>query len=89
MASTLIKSLSGMGFNSSKGIHDHIMEIRDIAAQLKSLEVKIADSFLVHCILNSLPIEYGSFKIFYNTRKEKWSINRLLTIYIQEKGRLK
>ncbi|KAL6318078.1 hypothetical protein AAG906_035223 [Vitis piasezkii] len=64
------------------------MEMRDIVAQLKSLEIKMFESFLVHFILNSLPSEYGSFKISYNTHKEKWSIKELLTMCVQEEGRL-
>lgn len=41
MASTLMKRLSSQGFDSSKGVREDIMEMRDIAAQLKSLEVEI------------------------------------------------
>ena len=64
------------------------MEMRDIVVQLKSLEIEMSESFLVHFILNSLPFEYEPFKISYNTHKEKWSINELLTMCVQEKGRL-
>jgi hypothetical protein len=65
------------------------MEMRDMAAQLKSLEVDISDSFLVHFILNSLPTEYTPFKISYNTHKDKWLVNELLTMCVQEEERLK
>ena len=64
------------------------MEMRDIAIQLKSLEIEMSESFFIHFILNSLPTEYGPFKISYNTHKEKWSINELLTMCVQEEGRL-
>ena len=60
------------------------MEIRDITAQLRSLEVEISESFLVHFILNSFPPKYGLFKMSYNTHKEKWSINELLIVFVQE-----
>ncbi|XP_034681558.1 uncharacterized protein LOC117911309 [Vitis riparia] len=65
------------------------MQMRDIAAQLKILEVEMSDSFLVHFILNTLPQQYGPFKISYDTHKDKWSINELLTMCVQEEGRLK
>jgi hypothetical protein len=65
------------------------MEMRDMAAQLKSLEIDISESFLVHFILNSLPSEYVPFKISYNTHKDKWSINELLTMCVKEEERLK
>ena len=48
----------------------------------------MSESFLAHYILNSLPQQYGAFKISYNTHKEKWSINELLTMCVQEEGRL-
>ena len=76
-----------MKFNDAKGVREHIMEMRDITAQLKSLEIEMSESFLVHFILNSLPFEYGPFNISYNNKK-KWSINELLTMCVQEEGRL-
>nr|XP_016452864.1 PREDICTED: uncharacterized protein LOC107777372 [Nicotiana tabacum] len=74
LASTLMKRLSNMTFDRSRIVHEHIMEMRDIAAKLKSLEVDMSEPFLVHFILNSLLAEYGPFKISYNTHKDKWSI---------------
>ena len=71
-----------------KGVLEHIMEMRNIAAHLKTLEVDISNTFLVHYILNTLPHQYGPFKISYNTHKEKWLINELLTMCVQEEGRL-
>jgi hypothetical protein len=88
-ASTLMKKLSSKTFDKSRSMQEHIMEMRDMAAQLKSLEVDISESFLVHFILNSLPTEYTPFKISYNTYKDKWSVNELLTMCVQEEKRLK
>ena len=49
----------------------------------------MSESFLVHFILNTLPPQYGPFKISYNTHKiSGWSINELMTMCVQEKGRL-
>ncbi|RVW51338.1 hypothetical protein CK203_075501 [Vitis vinifera] len=83
LASTLMTKMCSMKFNGTKGVREHIMEMRDIVAQLKSLEIEMSESFLVHFILNSLPSKYGPFKISYNTHKEKWSINELLTMCVQ------
>ncbi|KAF7839831.1 Retrovirus-related Pol polyprotein from transposon TNT 1-94 [Senna tora] len=88
LASTLMSKLSTMKLTSIKGVREHIMRMRDIAAQLKTLEVELPDSFLVYSILNSLPPQYGPFKISYNTHKQKWSINEVLTMCVQEEGRL-
>ncbi|XP_041006927.1 uncharacterized protein LOC121251676 [Juglans microcarpa x Juglans regia] len=48
----------------------------------------MSESFLVHYILNTLPHQYGPFKISYNTHKDKWSINELMTMCVQEERRL-
>ncbi|KAL5808725.1 hypothetical protein ACOSQ3_029416 [Xanthoceras sorbifolium] len=77
LASTLIMKLSSQRLTNVKGVHEHIMQMRDIAAQLKKLEIDISESFL-----------YGTFKISYNTHKDKWSINELMTMCVQEEGRL-
>ncbi|KAL6328071.1 hypothetical protein AAG906_033343 [Vitis piasezkii] len=71
LASTLMTKVCSMKFNGIKGVCEHIMEMRDIAAQLKSLVIEMFESFMVHFILNSLLPEYGPFKISYNTHKEK------------------
>lgn len=38
--------------------------------------------------MNSLPFEYVPFKILYNTHKDKWSINELMTMCVQEKDKI-
>ena len=46
--------------------------------------------FLVQFILNSLPSEqYGPFQMNYNTIKDKWSVNELASMLVQEETRLK
>jgi len=79
---------SSLQLTSVKGVRDYIMKMRDILAQLKKLEVDRFGSFLVHFILNTLPQVYRPFKISYNTHKNKWSINELMTTCVQEEERL-
>ena len=79
---------SSLRLTSVKGVREHIMQMRDTMAQLKKLEVEISESFLVHYILNTLPNQYRPFKISYNTHKDKWSINELMTMCVQEEERL-
>ena len=64
------------------------MKMRDIAAQFRLLEIEMSASFLVHFILNFFPFEYGPFNISYNTHKEKWSVNKLLVMCVQDEGRM-
>ena len=60
------------------------MQMWDISTQFSKLEVDMFESFLVHFILNTFPLKYGSFKISYNTHKDKWYINKLMTMCAQE-----
>ncbi|KAI3445091.1 hypothetical protein Pfo_001756, partial [Paulownia fortunei] len=81
----VMKKLSSMKHNSSTNVREHIMEMRDVVAELKSLEIDI----LVHLIMNSLRKEYGLFKVSYYTHKDKWTVNKLPTMCVQEEERLK
>ncbi|XP_073137714.1 uncharacterized protein [Henckelia pumila] len=88
LVSTLIMEFSSLRLTNVRGVREHIMKMRDIAARLKILEVDISEIFLVHYILNTLPQQYSHFKISYNTHKDKWSINELMTMCVQEEERL-
>ena len=88
LAITLIMKFSSPRLTNVKGVSEHIMEMRDIVAQLKILEIDMSNTFLVHYIFNTLLQQYGPFKISYNTHKEKWSINELLIMCVQDEGRL-
>ncbi|KAG8372917.1 hypothetical protein BUALT_Bualt12G0116900 [Buddleja alternifolia] len=85
---TLIMRFSTSNLTNVRGVREHIMQMRDIVAQLKTLEVEMSETFLVHYILNTLQQQYGPFKISYDTHKDKWSINELMTMCVQEEGRL-
>ena len=82
LASTLRNKLSSMKLANDKNAREQIIEMRDIASQSKSLEVTFSESFLVQFVLDSSHAEYGPFKISYNTHKERWSINKLLTMCV-------
>ena len=55
LANTLIMKFSSLWLTSMKGVHEYIMQMWDISAQLKKLEVDMYESFLMHFILNTLP----------------------------------
>ncbi|XP_074288276.1 uncharacterized protein LOC141613441 [Silene latifolia] len=61
LASTLIMQFSSLRLTETKGVRDYIMRMRDIEAQLKTLEVTMSDTFLVHFILCTLPLKYAPF----------------------------
>ena len=62
--------------------------MRDIVVELKKFRVEMSESFLLHFIFNTLSPQYGPFKISYKTHKDKRSINELMTMCVQEEGRL-
>ncbi|KAL6348544.1 hypothetical protein AAG906_013164 [Vitis piasezkii] len=62
LASTLIMKFTSLKLIGIRVVREHIMEMRDIVAQLKKLKVEMSESFLVHFILNTLPSQYGPFK---------------------------
>ncbi|XP_061356260.1 uncharacterized protein LOC133300703 [Gastrolobium bilobum] len=89
LVDTLMAQLTTMKFDGSRTMQEHIIEMTHFAAKLNTLGLTVADSFLVQFILNSLPSEYGPFQINYNTIKDKWNVNELASMLVQEEGRLK
>ena len=89
LAGTLMSTLTTMKFDGSHTMHEHVTEMINIAARLKSLGMEVDDNFLVQFILNSLPSEYGPFQMNYNTMKDKWNVHELHSMLVQEETRLK
>ena len=89
LAGTLIAKLTTMKFDGKRGIHEHAIEMTNLAARLKTLEMNVDEFFLNQFILNSLPPQYGPFQINYNTMKDKWNVNQLAIMLNQEEERLK
>ncbi|KAK3035629.1 hypothetical protein RJ639_033157 [Escallonia herrerae] len=88
-ATTLITKMVTLKYSGSNGVREHILRMNDMTSQLKGLDMEISEGFLVHFIMTSLPVQFGPFKINYNTQKEKWKMNELISMYIQEEERLK
>ena len=69
-AEILMSILTTMKFDGSRTINEHVIEMINIATRLKILRIIVNKNF-VQFILNSLPSEYGSFQMSYNTIKDK------------------
>ena len=61
----------------------------NIASKLRALKLELSKELLIHLVLISLPSQFSQFKISYNCQKEKWSLNELISYYVQEEERLK
>ena len=55
LVNTLLMQFSSTKLTGIRGVRDHIMRLRDISAQPKTLEVTMSETFLIHFILNTLP----------------------------------
>ena len=85
----LMTALTSMQYDGVGSIREHIMKLIDLASKLKNLEITISDEFLVHLALNSLPSQYSQLKVTYNAQKDKWNLNELISICVQEEERLR
>ena len=73
-----------MKYDGHSGVREHIMKMSDMAFQLKGMDMTISEGFLVHFIMTSFPSQFGPFKINYNTQKDKWKMNELIVMCVQE-----
>ncbi|XP_020599548.1 uncharacterized protein LOC110038957 [Phalaenopsis equestris] len=89
LAGTLFSTLTNMKFDGSYIMHEHVVEMTNIATRLKTLRMEVNENFIVQFIINSLPPEYNQFHMNYNTMKDEWNVNELQCMLIQEEARLK
>ena len=87
-ASTLIERLSTMKYNGG-GVRDHILSMSTMAAKLKTMNMGLPDPYIVHLALNSLPREFLTFIVNYNSQPNEWDIEKAIVMCVQEEERLK
>jgi hypothetical protein len=82
-ASSLIKRLIFEKYTSG-GVRDHILTMSNVAARLKPLDLAIKDGFLIYLIFNSLPKEFETFEVNYNSMNDKWTLKKFIAMCVQE-----
>jgi hypothetical protein len=87
-ASSLIKRLISDKYTSG-GVRDHILRMSNSAARLKPLDLAIKDGFLIYLIFNSLPKEFKTFKVNYNSMNDRWTLEKFIAMCVQEEDRIK
>ncbi|URD89511.1 Retrotransposon protein [Musa troglodytarum] len=87
--STMLQSLISMRYNGKGNIREYIMKMSNLTLKLKALKLGLSEDLLIYLVLISLPAQYSQFNVSYNCQKEKWSLNELISYYVQEKERLK
>ncbi|KAJ9556201.1 hypothetical protein OSB04_010815 [Centaurea solstitialis] len=88
-ASNTLMKLVTMRYKEKGNIREYIMEMSNLNGKLKELKLELSDDLLVHLILISLPAQFGPFVVSYNTQKDKWTLNELMSHLVQEEERLK
>jgi hypothetical protein len=86
--SSLIKTLISKKYTSD-GVRDHILRMSNVAARLKPLDLAIKDEFLIYLIFNSLPKEFKTFEVNYNSMNDKWIMEKFIAMCAQEEERIK
>lgn len=57
--------------------------------KLKSLKVEIRESTLIWSVLKSLPSQFDVLGTSYNTLKDEWTIDEMVSIVTQEEQSMK
>ncbi|XP_024198820.1 uncharacterized protein LOC112202132 [Rosa chinensis] len=81
-------------FNSSQhdgngNIREYIMGVLELGAKLNSLDFGISKKVMVAHILNTLPPSFSQMTVSYNTKKESWTPDELISNCVQEEERLR
>ena len=87
--SLLLSSFTSKRYSGKGNIREYIMEMSHIVSKLKTLKIEISEDILLHIILNSLPNAFDPFMVSYNCQREKWSLNELISFWVQEEERLR
>ena len=76
-------------YSGNGGIREHILRMNNLASKLKPIDLALKEEFLIHLIFTSLPKEFDTFVVNYNIQPEKWDMERLMSMCVQEEERMK
>lgn len=62
------------------------MKVVQIASRPREDNIPMTNDVGVHCVVDSLPLEYEQAKVFYTALKEEQNINELISVCIQEEA---
>jgi hypothetical protein len=60
-----------------------------MTARKKPLDLAIKDGFLIYLIFNSIPKEFETFEVNYNSMNEKWTLEKFMSMCVQEEKMIK
>ncbi|RDX80970.1 hypothetical protein CR513_38411, partial [Mucuna pruriens] len=80
--SNLLAKLISIKYKGRGNIREYIIEMSNLTSKFKSLKLKLSENLIVHLVLILLPAHFCQFKVSYNTQKDKWSLNELISHYV-------
>jgi hypothetical protein len=86
-SSSLIKTVIFVKYTGGD-VRDHISRMSNVAARLKPLDLAIKDGFLIYLIFNSLPKEFKTFEVNYNSMNDKWTLEKFIAMCVQQEERI-
>jgi hypothetical protein len=67
-ASTIIKRLVTEKYFFDSEVREHNLKMSSMASKLKLMDMGLKDKFIIHLVMSSLPKEFESFEINYNSQ---------------------
>jgi hypothetical protein len=63
----------------------------NMASKLNPMDadLELKPALLIHLVMASLPTQFDNFVINYNISPDKWDIEKMITMCVQEEDRLK
>ncbi|GAV82824.1 UBN2 domain-containing protein, partial [Cephalotus follicularis] len=86
---SLLQVLFNTKYDGNGGVRYYVIRMVDYQIKLKTLQVDLPDTCIVHQALNTLPPEFSIIKTNYNSQDESWSINDLIYRVVAEEEKLK
>jgi hypothetical protein len=91
-ATQLIKQLVTEKYTrGAHGIREHILRMSNMASKLKPMDadLELKPALLVHLVMALLPKEFDNFVINYNMSSDKWDLDKMIAMCVQEEDTLK
>jgi len=66
------------------GIREYILEMSHMANKLKTMNMSLPDAFVIQLVFKSIPKDFSTFHVNYNTQPENRNVEKLFTMCNQK-----